>query len=132
MGYATGAMAQVIQIAINAIALYVAVVLVPGLEFHGEWWKFVLVAVAFSLVNTYLRPILRIVTMPISILTLGIFLLIINAFMILLVGAVSIQLHLGFAVHDFWAALLGAIVVAIVGFILAVTLAPARFAGRMF
>jgi putative membrane protein len=132
IGYATSAMAQVIQIAINAIALYVAVVLVPGLEFHGEWWKFVLVAVAFSLVNTYLRPILRIVTMPISILTLGIFLLIINAFMILLVGAVSIQLHLGFTVHDFWAAFLGAIVVAIVGFILAVTLAPARFAGRMF
>ena len=132
IGYPTSAMAQLIQIAINAIALYVAVVLVPGLEFHGEWWKFVLVAVAFSLVNTYLRPILRIVTMPISILTLGIFLLIINAFMILLVGAVSIQLHLGFAVHDFWAAFLGAIVVAIVGFILAVTLAPARFAGRMF
>jgi putative membrane protein len=125
-------MAQLIQIAINAVALYVAVVLVPGLDFRGEWWKFVLVAVAFSLVNTYLRPILRIVTLPISILTLGIFLLIINAFMILLVGAVSIQLRLGFTVHDFWAAFLGAIVVAIVGFILAVTLAPARFAGRMF
>jgi len=91
-------MAQLIQIAINAVALYVAVVLVPGLEFHGEWWKFVLVAVAFSLVNTYLRPILRIVTLPISILTLGIFLLIINAFMILLVGAVSVQLRLGFTV----------------------------------
>jgi len=87
---------------------------------------------AFSLVNTYLRPILRVVTLPISILTLGIFLLIINAFMILLVGAVSVQLHLGFTVHDFWAAFLGAIVVAIVGFILAVTLAPARFASRMF
>ena len=125
-------MAQLIQIAINAIALYVAVVLVPGLEFHGEWWKFALVAVAFSLVNTYLRPILRIVTLPISILTLGIFLLIINAFMILLVGAVSAQLKLGFTVADFGAALLGAIVVAIVGFILAVTLSPARFAGRMF
>jgi len=125
-------MAQLIQIAINAVALYVAVVLVPGLEFHGEWWKFVLVAVAFSLVNTYLRPILRIVTLPISILTLGIFLLIINAFMILLVGAVSVQLRLGFTVHDFGAALLGAIVVAIVGFVLAVTLAPARFASRMF
>jgi putative membrane protein len=125
-------MAQLIQIAINAIALYVAVILVPGLEFHGEWWKFALVAVAFSLVNTYLRPILRVVTLPISILTLGIFLLIINAFMILLVGAVSVQLHLGFSVHDFGAAFLGAIVVAIVGFILAVTLAPARFASRMF
>jgi putative membrane protein len=126
-------MGQLIQIAINAVALYVAVVIVPGLEFVGrEWWKFVFVAIAFSLVNTYLRPILRIITLPISILTLGIFLLIINAFMILLVGAISSQLGLGFTVHDFGAALLGAIVVAVVGFILAVTLAPARFAGRMF
>ena len=103
----------------------------PSIE-HGEWWRFVLVAVAFSLVNTYLRPILRIVTMPISILTLGIFLLIINAFMLLLVGAISSQLQLGFRVADFGAAFLGAIVVAVVGFILAVTLSPARFAGRMF
>ena len=125
-------MAQLIQIAMNAVALYVAVVLVPGLDFHGEWWRLVLVAVAFSLVNTYLRPILRIVTMPISILTLGIFLLIINAFMLLLVGAISSQLQLGFRVADFGAAFLGAIVVAVVGFILAVTLSPARFAGRMF
>jgi putative membrane protein len=125
-------MAKLVQIAINAVALYVAVVLVPGLDFHGEWWKFVLVAVAFSLVNTYIRPILRVVTLPITILTLGIFLLIINALMLWLVGAVSLQLHLGFTVHDFGAAFLGAIVVAIVGFVLAVVLAPARFAGRMF
>jgi putative membrane protein len=126
-------MGQLIQIAINAIALWVAVVIVPGLDFTGrEWWKWVLVAIAFSLVNTYLRPILRIITLPISILTLGIFLLIINAFMILLVGAISSQLDLGFTVHDFGAALLGAIVVAVVGFILAVVLAPARFAGRRF
>jgi putative membrane protein len=125
-------MGQVIQIAINAIALYVAVVVVPGLDFTGQWWKFVLVAVAFSIVNTYLRPILRIITLPISILTLGLFLLVINALMILLVGAVSAQLGLGFRVHDFGAALLGAIVVAVVGFILAVSLSPARFAGRMF
>lgn len=126
-------MTQLVQIAINAIALYVAVVIVPGLDFHGgEWWKFVLVAVAFSIVNTYLRPILRIVTLPISILTLGIFLIVINAFMLLLVGAISDQLNLGFTVANFGSAFLGAIVVSIVGFILAVTLAPARFAGRMF
>lgn len=125
-------MGQVIQIAINAVALYAAVVLVPGLEFTGQWWKFVLVAVAFSIVNTYLRPILRIITLPISILTLGLFLLVINALMILLVGAVSVQLQLGFVVRDFGAAFLGAIVVAVVGFLLAVFLSPARYAGRMF
>jgi putative membrane protein len=127
-------MNRVIQIAINAVALYVAVIIVPGLSFaSGEpWWKFVLVAVAFSLVNTYLRPILRILTLPITFMSFGLFLLVINALMLLLVGAVSEQLQLGFAVADFWAALLGAIVVAIAGFVLAVLLKPARMAGRGF
>ncbi len=125
-------MNRVIQVAINAIALYVAVLILPGLEFTGgEWWKFVLVAVAFSLVNTYLRPVLRVVTLPISILTLGLFLIVINALMLLLVSAIAEQLSLGFTVHDFWSALLGAVVVSIVGWVLAVTLAPARVAGRV-
>jgi putative membrane protein len=123
-------MSQLVQVAINSIALWVAVVLIPGLSFSGEWWKLVLVAVAFGLVNSYIRPILRVITLPISILTLGIFLLVINAFMLMLVGAVSDQLNLGFVVSDFWAAFLGAIVVSIVGFLLATALAPARFAGR--
>jgi putative membrane protein len=123
-------MSQLVQVAINSIALWVAVVLIPGLSFRGEWWKLVLVAVAFGLVNSYIRPILRIITLPISILTLGIFLLVINALMLMLVGAISDQLNLGFVVADFWAAFLGAIVVAIVGFLLATALTPARFAGR--
>lgn len=127
-------MNRVVQIAINAIALYVAVIIVPGLSFAaGEpWWKFVLVAVAFSLVNTYLRPILRILTLPITFLSFGLFLLVINALMLMLVGAVSEQLQLGFAVDSFLAALLGAIVVAIAGFVLAILLKPARMAGRGF
>jgi len=126
-------MNRLIQIAVNGIALWVAVLLLrPGLDFHGEWWKFVLVAVAFSLVNTYLRPILRILTLPISVLSLGIFLVVINALMLLLVSAVSEQLGLGFRVANFGEAFLGAIVVAIVGFILALALTPARTAGRAF
>ena len=125
-------MNQLIQLVINAIALWVATQVGIGLTFHGEWWKLALVAIAFGLVNTYIRPILRMVTLPITVLTLGIFLLVINALMLLLVGAISDQLHLGFAVRDFGAAFLGAIVVALVGFVLAMTLAPARLAGRMF
>jgi putative membrane protein len=125
-------MNQVIQIAINAIALWAAVNIVPGMHFAGEWWKLVLVAIAFSLVNTYVRPILRVLTLPISVLTLGIFLIVINALMLLLVSAVSEQLKLGFTVADFGAAFLGAIVVALVGFLLAVLLVPARTAGRVF
>jgi len=126
-------MDRLLQILVNAGALYVAVLIVPGLDFtQGEdWWKFLLVAVAFSLVNSYVRPVLRILTFPISIMTLGLFLLVINALMLLLVGAISEQLQLGFSVADFWAALLGALVVAIVGWILSLIVGASRLPGRV-
>jgi putative membrane protein len=124
-------MDRIIQILVNAAALWVAVWLLDGLDFSGEWWKFLLVAVVFSLVNSYIRPILRIITFPISMLTLGLFLLVINALMLLLVGAISDQLKLGFTVADFWAALLGSIVISIVGWILSMVIGASRMPGRM-
>lgn len=126
-------MDRVLQILVNAGALYVAVLIVPGLNFtQGEdWWKFLLVAVAFSLVNSYVRPVLRILTFPITIVTLGLFLLVINALMLLLVSAISEQLALGFSVADFWAALLGALVIAIVGWILSMVVGVSRLPGRV-
>jgi putative membrane protein len=125
-------MDKVIQILVNAAALWVAVVLVPGLNWSGnEWWKFLLVAVAFSLINTYIKPILRILTFPISILTLGLFLLVINALLLLLTGAISDQLHLGFTVANFWAALLGSIVISIVGWILSMVIGASRMPGKL-
>ena len=51
---------RILQILVNAAALYVADFLITGITFRGEWWKFLLVALAFSLLNTYVRPILRI------------------------------------------------------------------------
>jgi len=121
---------RVIQILINAGALYSAVFVVGGIEFVGEWWKLLLVALAFSLLNTYVSPILRILTLPISVITLGIFLLVINAAMLLLTSAISGQLKLGFHVADFGAAFLGAIVVAIVGWILSIVIGAARMPTR--
>jgi putative membrane protein len=123
-------MDRVIQILINAGALYAAVFVVGGITFVGEWWKLLLVALAFSLLNTYVRPILRILTLPISVITLGIFLLVINAAMLLLTSAISDQLTLGFRVADFGAAFLGAIVVAIVGWILSMVIGAARMPTR--
>jgi putative membrane protein len=123
-------MDKVIQILINAGALYVADFLIGGITFVGEWWKFLLVALAFSLLNTYVRPILRILTLPISVITLGIFLLVINAAMLLLTSAISDQLTLGFHVADFGAAFLGAIVVAVVGWILSIVIGAARVPTR--
>lgn len=124
-------MDRVIQILINAGALYVADFLIGGITFVGEWWKFLLVALAFSLLNTYVRPILRILTLPISVITLGIFLLVINAAMLLLTSAISDQLSLGFNVADFGAAFLGAIVVAIVGWILSMVIGASRMPAKV-
>ena len=117
---------RILQILINAAALYVAVYLHIGITFAGDWWKLLLVALAFSLLNTYLRPILRILTFPITIVTMGIFLLVINALMLLLTSAISDTLKLGFHVADFGAAFLGAIVVAIVGWILSMFVGVGR------
>ena len=125
-------MDRVIQTLINAAALYVAVLVVPNLEFSGEWWKLLLVAFIFGLINTFIRPVLRIFTLPITIMTLGVFLLVINALMLLLTGAISSELDLGFRVGDFIAALLGSIVISLVGMALSMVLGSSRMAGRLF
>jgi putative membrane protein len=128
-------MDRVLQILVNAGALYVAVLIVPGLNLEQSggdwWWKFLLVAVAFSLVNSYIRPVLRILTFPISIVTLGLFLLVINALMLMLTGAISEELQLGLTVDDFWAALLGSIVISIVGAILSLVVGAGRMSSRV-
>ncbi|MEP6469611.1 MAG: phage holin family protein [Chloroflexota bacterium] len=123
---------RILQILVNAAALWVAVQIVPGLNWSGnEWWKFLLVAVVFSLINSYVKPILRILTLPISLVTLGLFLLVLNALLLMLTGAISDQLNLGFTVADFWAALLGSIVISIVGWILSMVVGATRMPTRV-
>lgn len=122
-------MDRIIQLLINAGALYVAVLLTSlDFDFGGEsaWLKFILVAFIFGLVNTFVRPILQIFTLPITLMTLGLFLFVINALMLLLTGAISTELDLGFVVPDFLAALLGAIVISLVGFVLSMVIGTAR------
>ena len=129
-------MDRVIQILVNAAALYVAVLIVPGLDFafepEGALLKFLLVAVIFGLVNAFIRPILRIFTLPITIMTLGLFLLVINALMLLLTDAISDELALGLVVADFLAALLGSIVISLVGMALSMLIGSGRVARRAF
>src|ERR687895_749102 len=111
-------MDRVIQILVNAAALYAAVLVTPvDFDFapSDALFKFLLVALIFGLVNTFLKPVLRILTLPITIMTLGIFLLVLNALLLLLVGAISTELNLGFHVPDFLAALLASIVISLVG-----------------
>ena len=123
-------MDRIVQLVINAGALYVAVLLVPNLDFAFEpddaWLKFLIVAFIFGLVNTFVRPVLRILTFPITMMTLGLFLVVINALMLLLTDAISDELRLGLTVGDFLAALLGAIVIALVGFVLSLLIGTTR------
>jgi putative membrane protein len=107
-----------LRLLINAAALWVATHFVPGLSYDGSWTSLFLVALVFGVLNASLRPLLKLLTLPILILTLGLFTLIINAFMLWLTGWISGRLALGFHVAGFWAAFWGALVVSIVSLLL--------------
>ena len=78
-----------IRWAINAVALYVAVMIVPGIHFGGEWTDLLWVALIFGLLNAVLRPLLKLLTLPLIILTLGLFTILINAVMLLLTSNIG-------------------------------------------
>ncbi len=111
----------ILRLVVNAIALYVATLpqLNIGVTFDGEWWKIAIVAFIFGLVNAIIRPILKLLTCPLILLTLGLFTLVINALMLWLTAWISTNVFsLSFHVNGFWAAFLGALVVSIVSFVL--------------
>ena len=94
--------------------MWVATRIVPGVSYTGGWMPLIGVAFIFGAVNAFVRPIARILTFPIVILTLGLFLLVINGSMLWLTSALSDAMNLGFHVQGFLAAFLGALVVSIV------------------
>src|SRR3954453_5880575 len=95
----------VVRILINALALLVAVKVLPSnlLSFNwgDDWWKLIVVGLVFALVNSYIKPIVKALSMPIGLLTLGLVAFVINAAMLLIVAWASGQLKLGFKVGDF-------------------------------
>ena len=106
-------MQPLIRVLVTATSLWVAVKLVPGLSFEGSLLAFLGVAVVFAVVNAVVRPVALALSLPLLVLTLGLFWLVVNAFMLWLAAALSGALGLGFRVHGFGAALLGALVVSI-------------------
>jgi putative membrane protein len=112
-------MSFLVRLLVNAAALWVATRLVPGVSYTGGWLPLFAVALVFGFVNAFIRPVARLLAFPVILLTLGVFSLVINAFMLWLTSALSAQLGLGFRVDGFWSAFLGALVVSIVGTLLA-------------
>ena len=109
---------------LNAIALWLAAALIPGLEFTGGPGRLLLVAAVFGIVNSILRPLLTILTCPLIVLTLGLFSLVLNGLMLLITGWVSESWNLGFTVSGFWAAFFGGLVVGLVSLVLSVGVMP--------
>ena len=107
-----------LRLLINAAALWVAIQLVDGIEHRGSWWALLFVALVFGLLNASIRPLLKLLSLPIIILTLGLFIFVINALMLLLTGWVSGQLNLGFYVNGFWDAFVGGFIISVVSFLL--------------
>jgi putative membrane protein len=108
----------VIRLVINAAALFVAVQLIPGMHFTGGVGKLLCVALVFGLVNAVVRPVLTLLSCPLIVVTLGLFLLVINALMLGLTSWLSTRLDLGFHVDGFVPALLGGIVIGVVSTVL--------------
>jgi putative membrane protein len=111
---------------VNAAALWVATQIVPGVSYSGGPLPLLGVALVFGVVNAVIRPVAKILTFPIIILTLGIFALVINGLMLMLTSALSAALGLGFHVAGFWAAFWGALVVSLVSTILSLFIRDSR------
>ena len=106
-------MGFLIRLVVNAAALWVAAQLVPGFVITGVT-PLVLAALVLGIINAIVRPVLVILTLPLTLITLGLFLFVLNAFCIWLTS----RLVPGFQVQTFGSALLGALVVSIVSWIL--------------
>ena len=125
-----------VKILINAIGVYVAVLIVPQISFpaadnllklEGNWWQVIVVALILALINSYVKPIVKALSFPITLLTLGLFSLVLNALLLLLVAFLADYADINFTIGGFppnftadafVGALLGSIVISIVSIVL--------------
>lgn len=107
----------------TAAALWIAVWLIDGFDFTGSWWQFLIVAAILGLANAIVKPILRLLSLPIVVLTLGLFLIVVNALVLQLVVWLSSVWDLGLTSDGFfWDTFLASIVVSIAGWLIGVIL----------
>ncbi|MFE3582562.1 phage holin family protein [Streptomyces vinaceus] len=110
----------VVKTLANAAALAVAIWLLAGitLDDHSSLGRrtltLILVALVFGLVNFIVKPVVKLLSLPLFILTLGLFTLVVNALMLLLTSWLAKQLDLSFHVDNFWTALLGGLIISVV------------------
>ena len=106
---------------INAISLVVVIHLVSGIR-TDRWETTIVAALVLGLLNAFLRPLLLLLTLPVNLLTLGLFTLVVNGFIFYLAA----WLVSGFFVAGFWSAFLGALVFSIISCLLSMLFNPER------
>jgi putative membrane protein len=113
---------------VNAAMIYLAAQVVPGIALRGKpLWPALLAGLVLALINAVVRPVLKIITLPLTLLTLGLFLFVLNAFCLWLTSAVVP----GFDVHGFRAAFLGALLITLVSWALTVFLTDSGRISRL-
>ena len=113
-------MKLLVRWAITGLSLFVAAWLVPGIRVApNAWTVFAVMAVILGLVNAVIRPLLKFLSCPLIVLTLGLFVLVINGITLWLASSIAVRwFHVGFHVDSFGAAFLGALIVSIVSMVL--------------
>jgi putative membrane protein len=107
-----------VRLLINAAALWAAVSMVQGITFTGGFLRLLAVALVFGVVNSILRPLIRLFAFPLLLLSLGLLTFVLNGLMLFVTAAVSERLALGFHVAGLWPAVVGAFVVSLTSFLL--------------
>ena len=105
---------------VTGVALFAAAWIVPGIRVEGNAWAvYAAMAVILGLVNAIIRPILKFLSCPLILITLGLFLLVINGATLWLSSRIAVRFFgIGFYVDGFWAEFLGALIVSLVSLIL--------------
>ncbi|MGV9410208.1 phage holin family protein [Nocardia sp. NPDC003693] len=120
-------MTLLLRLLINGVAIWLAAEWVDGIDIkspedttQSKLLAILAVTIVFALVNTLVKPLVSLLSLPFVILTLGLFLLVINALMLWLTAAITNTISYGITVSGFWAAVLGAIIITLVNWVLGV------------
>ena len=112
----------ILRWAINMVGIYLAILIVPGIELHDSLASILWLALIFGLINAFLRPLLKFLTCPLILLTLGLFTLIINTFLFWLTGVIAQAVGINLVIDGLWPAFLGGLIVSVVSVVLSLIL----------
>ena len=112
----------ILRWAINAVAIFLAIRFVPGIILESGWVTVIWLALILGLVNAFLRPLLKLLTCPLILLTLGLFALLINTFLFWLTAQIGQIVGIHIIINGFWPAFLGGLVVSVVSVVMSLIL----------